>query len=95
MIHDASRRWREGIKGIPFVDANMREIAATGYLSLGLIDSRYMSNRGHQNVICFLAKDLAMNWLLGAEYFESRLADYDACSHYDNRQCSAGVGKEL
>ena len=38
--------WREGMTGYPLVDANMREIAASGY----------MSNRGRQNVASFLTK---------------------------------------
>lgn len=38
--------WKEGQTGFPFVDANMRELAATGF----------MSNRGRQNVASFLTK---------------------------------------
>ena len=40
--------WREGKTGYPLVDANMRELAATGF----------MSNRGRQNVASFLALDM-------------------------------------
>ena len=32
----------------------------------------------------FLVKDLKVNWLIGAEYFESLLLDYDASSNYGN-----------
>ena len=53
-----------------------------------------MSNRGRQNVASFLAKDLRMNWLMGAEYFESILVDHDVCSNYGNWQYSAGVGND-
>lgn len=53
-----------------------------------------MSNRGRQNVASFLAKDLGMNWLMGAEYFESILIDHDVCSNYGNWQYSAGVGND-
>lgn len=49
----------EGKTGIPFVDANMRELAATGF----------MSNRGRQNVASFLTKDLGLDWRMGAEWF--------------------------
>lgn len=41
-------RWCQGRTGFPFVDACMRELAATGY----------MSNRGRQNVSSFLCKVL-------------------------------------
>ncbi|XP_062424752.1 cryptochrome DASH-like isoform X3 [Rhea pennata] len=52
--------WKEGKTGVPFVDANMRELAATGF----------MSNRGRQNVASFLTKDLGLDWRMGAEWFE-------------------------
>jgi len=74
--------WQEGRTGVPFIDANMREIAATGY----------MSNRGRQNTASFLVKDLKVNWQLGAEYFESLLVDYDPASNYGNWNFLAGVG---
>ena len=77
-------KWKNGMTGIPFVDANMRELNATGF----------MSNRGRQNVASFLVKDLKLNWLLGAEYFESLLIDYDPCSNYGNWNYIAGVGSD-
>jgi len=76
--------WREGTTGQDFIDANMREIAATGY----------MSNRGRQNVASFLARDLKVNWLMGAEYFESQLIDYDPASNYGNWTYTVGVGTD-
>ncbi len=60
---DAFRKWCEGQTGVPFVDANMRELLHTGW----------MSNRGRQNVASFLVKDLCLDWRLGAEWFESLL----------------------
>ena len=77
-------KWQSGMTGIPFIDANMRELNATGF----------MSNRGRQNVASFLVKDLKLNWLLGAEYFESMLIDYDPCSNYGNWNYVAGVGND-
>lgn len=77
-------RWKTGNTGIPFVDANMRE----------LLHSGFMSNRGRQNVASFLVKDLRLNWLLGAEWFESQLIDYDPCSNYGNWQYVAGIGND-
>ena len=76
--------WMEGRTGIPFIDANMRELAATGF----------MSNRGRQNVASFLIKDLHVNWQMGADYFESMLIDYDPCSNWGNWNYIAGVGND-
>ncbi|MBW4420023.1 MAG: DASH family cryptochrome [Myxacorys californica WJT36-NPBG1] len=76
--------WREGKTGFPLVDANMREIAATGY----------MSNRGRQNVASFLTKNLGIDWRWGAEWFESLLIDYDVCSNWGNWNYTAGVGND-
>ncbi len=76
--------WMEGRTGIPFIDANMRELALTGF----------MSNRGRQNVASFLVKDLNINWQMGADYFESMLIDYDPCSNWGNWNYIAGVGSD-
>ena len=76
--------WIEGRTGVPFIDANMREIANTGF----------MSNRGRQNVASFLVKDLKVNWQMGAEYFESILIDYDVTSNWCNWNYVAGVGND-
>lgn len=76
--------WQTGNTGYPLVDANMRELAATGF----------MSNRGRQNVASFLTKNLGINWLMGAEWFESVLIDYDVCSNYGNWNYTAGVGND-
>ena len=78
------QRWAEGRTGVPFIDANMRELNATGW----------MSNRGRQNVASFLVRDLKINWQIGAEYFESQLLDYDPCSNYGNWNYVAGVGAD-
>ena len=76
--------WAEGRTGVPFIDANMRELAATGW----------MSNRGRQNTAAFLVKDLGVNWQMGAEHFESLLLDYDPCSNWGNWNYVAGVGSD-
>ncbi len=76
--------WRQGMTGFPLVDANMRELAATGF----------MSNRGRQNVASFLTKNLGINWQMGAEWFESLLIDHDVCSNYGNWNYTAGVGND-
>ncbi len=81
---DRFELWREGKTGFPLVDANMQEIAATGF----------MSNRGRQNVASFLTKNLGINWQGGAEWFESQLIDYDVCSNWGNWNYNAGVGND-
>lgn len=78
------KSWAEGETGDDFVDANMKEINATGY----------MSNRGRQNVASYLVNDLKVNWQMGAEYFESLLIDYDVCSNWGNWNYVAGVGND-
>jgi deoxyribodipyrimidine photo-lyase len=77
-------QWCQGQTGFPLVDANMRELAATGF----------MSNRGRQNVASFLTKNLGIDWRMGAEWFESLLIDYDPCSNYGNWNYTAGVGND-
>ncbi|MFN3194070.1 MAG: DASH family cryptochrome [Aureliella sp.] len=81
---DSFNRWREGQTGFPLIDANMRELASTGF----------MSNRGRQNVASFLTKNLGVDWRIGAEWFESMLIDYDPCSNYGNWNYAAGVGND-
>jgi deoxyribodipyrimidine photo-lyase len=78
---DLLTRWKEGTTGWPLVDANMRELAATGW----------MSNRGRQNVASFLALDLGIDWRIGADWFESLLLDYDPASNWGNWVAAAGV----
>ncbi|WWC90786.1 uncharacterized protein L201_005723 [Kwoniella dendrophila CBS 6074] len=82
--NDPARRWCEGKTGVPFIDANMRELIETGW----------MSNRGRQNVASFLTKDLYCDWRIGAEFFEMHLIDYDTCSNWGNWQYQAGVGND-
>ncbi len=77
-------KWTQGNTGIPFIDANMRELNETGF----------MSNRGRQNVASFLVKDLKVNWVWGAMYFEAKLIDYDPCSNWGNWNYVAGVGND-
>jgi deoxyribodipyrimidine photo-lyase len=76
--------WCEGRTGQPFVDANMRELAATGW----------MSNRGRQNVASFLVHELGLDWRMGAYWFERMLVDYDPCSNWGNWLYLAGVGND-
>ena len=77
-------KWKNGQTGVPFIDANMLELNQTGF----------MSNRGRQNVASFLVKDLKVNWLRGAAYFEEKLIDYSPASNWGNWAYIAGVGND-
>ncbi len=77
-------RWRKGETGHAFIDANMRELALTGF----------MSNRGRQNVASYLINNLNGDWRLGAAWFESALIDYDPYSNYGNWTYLAGNGND-
>mmetsp|Transcript_19302 Transcript_19302/g.58317 ORF Transcript_19302/g.58317 Transcript_19302/m.58317 type:complete len:509 (-) Transcript_19302:411-1937(-) len=76
------QRWQQGTTGVPFVDANMRELLHTGW----------MSNRGRQNVASYLALDVGADWRQGAEWFQALLVDHDVCSNWGNWVCAAGLG---
>ena len=77
-------RWRNGLTGEPLVDAGMRELAATGYLS----------NRLRQVVASYLIHDLSCDWRAGAAWFESQLVDYDVYSNQGNWLYTAGRGTD-
>ena len=81
---DAKESWISGNTKEDFVDANMKEIAATGW----------MSNRGRQNVASFWSKELEQDWRIGAAYFESMLLDYDVHSNWGNWMYNSGVGND-
>ncbi|WP_445452353.1 DASH family cryptochrome [Flavobacterium sp. 25HG05S-40] len=81
---DVLQSWIEGETGVDFVDANMKELKLTGF----------MSNRGRQNVASYLCNDLKLDWRYGASYFEQQLIDYDVCSNWGNWAYLAGVGND-
>jgi deoxyribodipyrimidine photo-lyase len=76
--------WIDGKTGVDFIDANMKELKLTGF----------MSNRGRQNVASYLCNDLKLDWRYGASYFEQQLIDYDVCSNWGNWAYLAGVGND-
>ncbi len=84
--HDeaAFLRWCEGRTGEPLVDAGMRELAATGWLS----------NRMRQVVASHLIHELGGDWRAGAAWFESRLIDFDVHSNQGNWLYIAGRGTD-
>ena len=78
------KRWCQGQTGEPLVDAAMRELAATGYLS----------NRLRQVVASCLVHDLHGDWRAGAAWFEHCLLDYDPYSNQGNWLYIAGRGTD-
>ena len=78
------QNWINGETKDDFVNANMIELKQTGW----------MSNRGRQNVASYFAKELLLDWRIGAAYFESVLLDYDVHSNYGNWMYVAGVGND-
>lgn len=80
----AIKNWINGTTEEPFVNANMIELQQTGW----------MSNRGRQNVGSYFAKNLLLDWRIGAAYFEAMLIDYDVHSNYGNWMYVSGVGND-
>ena len=77
-------RWCEGMTDYPIVNACMRQLKQTGY----------MSNRGRQLVASCFVHELNLDWRYGAAYFEQQLIDYDVASNWGNWQYLAGVGAD-
>jgi deoxyribodipyrimidine photo-lyase len=81
---EAFAQWREGVTGMDIVDASMRELQATGWIS----------NRARQLVASYLIYEAGLDWRLGAAWFESRLVDFDVASNWGNWAYIAGVGPD-
>ena len=77
-------KWCNGTTGYPIVDACMRQLLHTGY----------MSNRGRQLVASCFVHELGLDWRYGAEWFEQQLVDYDVGSNWGNWLYLAGVGSD-
>ena len=77
-------RWCHADTGEPLVDASMRELRTTGFLS----------NRLRQIVASYLVHDLGADWRAGAAWFESQLLDYDPYSNQGNWLYIAGLGTD-
>jgi len=78
------QKWMQGNTPYPIVNACMKQLNATGY----------MSNRGRQLVASCLVNELAVDWRYGAAYFEQQLLDYDVASNWGNWQYLGGVGAD-
>ena len=78
------RRWSRAECGHGLIDAQMRELNATGYLS----------NRGRQWVASHFVNSLQLPWTWGARYFEWMLIDADPALNTGNWAYLAGVGSD-
>ncbi|MEZ9065240.1 DASH family cryptochrome [Vibrio atlanticus] len=74
-------KWKSGNTNYPIVDACIRQLNATGYIS----------NRGRQLAASCLIYELGIDWRHGAAYFESQLVDYDVASNWGNWAYIAGA----
>ena len=77
-------QWRFGNTGSELVDAGMRELYQSGYLS----------NRMRQIVASYWIYDMQGDWRAGAAWFESQLIDYDVYSNQGNWLYIAGRGTD-
>ena len=75
-------KWRMGETDSDFVNAFMRQLSQTGW----------MSNRGRQIVASYFVNQLQLDWRYGAAWFEQQLIDYDPANNWGNWQYLAGVG---
>lgn len=81
---EAFMAWKNGNTESDFVNAFMRQLKKTGW----------MSNRGRQIVASYLVNELGVDWRFGAAWFEEQLIDYDPASNWGNWQYLAGVGTD-
>lgn len=81
---DLFENWKNGETGIPYIDAAMHELNATGYIS----------NYNRQAVATYLTIDLQVDWTKGALYFEEKLIDYSPASNWGNWAFVAGVSND-
>jgi deoxyribodipyrimidine photo-lyase len=74
-------QWCAGRTGMPLVDAIMRELAATGFISA----------RARQISASYLIGELHQGWRHGAAWFEEHLIDYEVASNWGNWAYLAGL----
>jgi deoxyribodipyrimidine photo-lyase len=73
-------KWKTGNTGIPYIDASMHQLNATGYIA----------NHNRQVVAGYLTNQLKVDWTKGAAYFEEKLIDYSPASNLGNWAFLAG-----
>ena len=81
---DRFRRWTRADSGHPLIDAQLRELLATGYLS----------NRGRQWLASHFVNELQLPWIWGVRFFEWMLIDAQPALNTGNWAYLAGVGSD-
>ncbi|MEV6599179.1 deoxyribodipyrimidine photo-lyase [Actinoplanes sp. NPDC051346] len=81
---DALEHWRNGLTGVPVVDAGMRQLRAEGW----------MHNRARLITASFLTKHLGLDWRDGVTWFFRWLNDGDVANNSGNWQWVAGTGND-
>ncbi|CAM3505111.1 DASH family cryptochrome [Parendozoicomonas haliclonae] len=76
--------WCAGNTTSPLVNACMKELQATGYIT----------NRARQIAASYLINELSIDWRYGAAWFEHWLVDYSVAVNWGNWQYIAGVGAD-
>ncbi|KAI0939215.1 hypothetical protein AcV5_000697 [Taiwanofungus camphoratus] len=74
--------WKDGLTGVPIVDAAMRQARMMGW----------MHNRVRMVTAMYLVKDLMIDWRLGEKHFMEILVDGDLASNNGGWQWSASTG---
>jgi deoxyribodipyrimidine photo-lyase len=76
--------WSDSNTGEALIDAAMRELKMTGYLS----------NRLRQQVMSYWLHELGGDWRVAAAWLEAQLIDYDVYSNQGNCLYLAGLGTD-
>ncbi|EGV62004.1 DNA photolyase phr1 [Yamadazyma tenuis] len=74
--------WCKGQTGYPIIDASMRELNQTGF----------MSNRSRMIVASFISKHLLLDWRYGEQFFSESLIDCDFASNNGGWGFSSSTG---
>jgi deoxyribodipyrimidine photo-lyase len=78
------RNWKDGTTGQNLIDAFMRELKSTGF----------MSNRGRQIVASYLINELGQPWEDGAWWFQATLIDHSPTQNWGNWLHASGNGTD-
>merc|ERR1712003_425886 len=73
--------WKDGRTGEELVDAGMKELLITGYMSM----------RARHVVASYLICELGVDWRHGAAHFEEHLLDYDPALNWVMWMLQTGV----
>ncbi len=80
----AFQSWKEGLTGMPIVDAAMRQLRQMGW----------MHNRARMIVASYLVKDMLIDWRWGEAWFMENLIDGDLAANNGGWQWTAGTGTD-